>query len=263
MRNCLIVFLFFIQTVGILAQEFHGTAIYVSKDNIPGLNFDDNSNDAKKKLHERISDASRQFYILDFNKTESVYLEELALRPPGSKMTVTRTSSALEDQSGKIYKDIKNKILLVEKDFLGKSFLVSDTLHQLQWNLKNETKKIGNYLCYKAIAEIPANEAENFIRKNMKTNSKTIITATDLGTTTVTAWYTPDIPISQGPKSYWGLPGLILEINTPATTILCSKITLTTKDNFIIKIPVKGKKVTIDEYSQIILNKLQEMENME
>jgi GLPGLI family protein len=29
---------------------------------------------------------------------------------------------------------------------------------------------------------------------------------------TITAWYT-EIQVNQGPENYWGLPGLILEIN--------------------------------------------------
>jgi GLPGLI family protein len=43
---------------------------------------------------------------------------------------------------------------------------------------------------------------------------------------TITAWYTPEIPVNQGPENYWGLPGLILEINDGKTVILCSKIVL-------------------------------------
>jgi GLPGLI family protein len=46
---------------------------------------------------------------------------------------------------------------------------------------------------------------------------------------TITAWYTPEIPVNQGPENYWGLPGLILEINDSKTVILCSKIVLNLK----------------------------------
>jgi GLPGLI family protein len=47
---------------------------------------------------------------------------------------------------------------------------------------------------------------------------------------TITAWYTPEIPVNQGPENYWGLPGLILEINDGKTVILCSKIVLNPKE---------------------------------
>jgi GLPGLI family protein len=43
--------------------------------------------------------------------------------------------------------------------------------------------------------------------------------------TIVTAWYTPEIPVNQGPDKYWGLPGLILEVND-GKTVLCSKVVL-------------------------------------
>jgi GLPGLI family protein len=43
---------------------------------------------------------------------------------------------------------------------------------------------------------------------------------------TITAWYTPEIPVNQGPENYWELPSLILEINDGKTVVLCSKIVL-------------------------------------
>ena len=79
--------------------------------------------------------------------------------------------------------------------------------------------------------------------------------------TQVTAWYTPHIPISQGPLEYWGLPGLILEINVDKTTILCSKIVMNPDDKISIKEPEKGKVVTKKEYKDIITGKMVEMRN--
>lgn len=46
--------------------------------------------------------------------------------------------------------------------------------------------------------------------------------------TVITAWYTPEISESRAPN-YWGLPGLILEVNDGKTVILCSKVVLNLK----------------------------------
>ena len=78
----------------------------------------------------------------------------------------------------------------------------------------------------------------------------------------VTAWYTPDIPINQGPENYWGLPGLILEVNEGKTIILCSKIVMNTKEKKEIKAPSKGKEVTQAEYDKIVTEKMAEMREM-
>ena len=75
----------------------------------------------------------------------------------------------------------------------------------------------------------------------------------------VTAWYTPEIPISQGPGPYWGLPGLILEVNDGRTAILCSKLVLNSKEELNIKAPNKGKEVSQEEYNAILAEKMEEM----
>ena len=78
----------------------------------------------------------------------------------------------------------------------------------------------------------------------------------------VTAWYTMDIPVSHGPENYWGLPGLILEVNDGTTTILCSKIVLNPKEKKEIKAPKNGKVVTQAEFDKIMKEKMEEMREM-
>jgi GLPGLI family protein len=78
----------------------------------------------------------------------------------------------------------------------------------------------------------------------------------------ITAWYTPEIPINQGPENYWGLPGLILEVNDGRTTILCSKIVLNVKEKTIIKAPAKGKVVSQKEYDETVIKKMEEFREM-
>mgnify|MGYP003957554847 CR=1 FL=1 len=76
---------------------------------------------------------------------------------------------------------------------------------------------------------------------------------------TIVAWYTPQIPISNGPEQSYGLPGLILELNTKNTTMLCSKIVLNPEKKDEIIRPTKGDVVTKKEYTDMVQFKMQEM----
>jgi len=78
----------------------------------------------------------------------------------------------------------------------------------------------------------------------------------------VTAWYTPQIPVSQGPGDFWGLPGLILEVNTDKTTILCSKIIMNPKEKVDIEAPNKGTIVSRSAYTETVKKKMEEMRSM-
>jgi GLPGLI family protein len=79
---------------------------------------------------------------------------------------------------------------------------------------------------------------------------------------TVTAWYTPQIPINQGPGEFWGLPGLILEVQAGRTSILCSKIVMNPEVKEAIKKPSKGEEVTQKEYEETVKTKMEEMREM-
>jgi len=222
--------------------------------------------DLQASLEEKLKKGFEKTYELSFNKTESVYEEPQRLESPsgssGAKMVVVNTSSSGD---GKSYKNIKDKTVMSEEDFFGKEFLVSDSLRKWDWQLINETKKIGNYTCYKAIAVIPVTkeEMENYEKmKNKKSEGKTqLFTPSEPKDRTITVWYTPEIPVSHGPGEYWGLPGLIMEVNDAKTVILCSKIVLNPKDKVVIKMPKKGKKVTKKEYEALIEKQMESMKD--
>jgi GLPGLI family protein len=76
---------------------------------------------------------------------------------------------------------------------------------------------------------------------------------------TLVAWYTPDVPVSNGPNNYGGLPGLILEVNDGDLTIVCSELVLNPKEVKEIKEPTKGKTVTREKFSEIAKEKTKEM----
>ncbi|MFZ3574644.1 GLPGLI family protein [Tenacibaculum finnmarkense] len=121
---------------------------------------------------------------------------------------------------------------LSEENILGEDFLVNS--EQLNWELKNETKKIRDYLCYKAIAI----EREMY-RGKMKEYP-------------IVAWYCPEINNSFGPIGVTGLPGLILEVNKGNTKYTATKIMLNSKKTIKIEKLTKGKKITRKKLGEMI-----------
>ena len=136
----------------------------------------------------------------------------------------------------------------------SKIFLVKDNIEKLNWKLGPETKYIGEYQCFKAtytkMVEKPriAFDDEVDLDKEPEMEERT-----------VTAWYTPQIPVNNGPSNYQGLPGLILEIHDGKLTIICSKIVLNPEDKVEITEPTKGKEVNQEAYEKIMDKKAEEM----
>lgn len=102
---------------------------------------------------------------------------------------------------------------------------------------------------------------EKVEKKDSSENKSTVFSFSDDGPkeTEITAWFTPEIPISQGPGDYWGLPGLILEVSAGNTVILCTKIVLNAEEKEVIEAPTKGKVVSQKEYNKIMMDKMEDM----
>jgi GLPGLI family protein len=258
-----IVFLVMLIPIFTIAQNFQGKAYYFSKSNLELGSFGATMSEAQKKqIQERLKNRLEKTYILTFNKEESVFKEEDKL----DAISGATDTWGKNFTPGEQYKNVKTKTLLQNQEFYGKRFLVKDELLSIDWQIGTETKQIGKYMCFKATASVPTSDLAwfNFSWDSLRANdseNKSNSSSDTMNMTDVTAWYSSQIPINQGPLEYWGLPGLILEVNAGNTTILCSKIIINPAEKTKIEAPDKGKVVTKKKYQETISGKMQEMRN--
>lgn len=246
------------------AQKFQGVAEYVYKAQMNLGRWGAKMSEAQKKqIAERLKNRLEKKYILRFNKAESLYDEYEKL----DALSGATDSWGKNFTPGAQYKNVKTNAFIQEQEFYGKKFLIKDELLKIDWKMGVETKQIGRYNCFKAKAMIPSSQLAfwefSWSRLRQETGEDTTnaddeVQKEAVPMTEVTAWYSPQIPVSQGPSEFWGLPGLILEINSGTTTILCSKIVINPEDKQDIKAPKKGEEVKKLEYKDIIFKKMQE-----
>jgi len=243
----------------LFAQDFYGKAVYKTsrKSTIkldsttvaqnPGI---------QDQLKAQMAKMFQKTFILNFNRTESTYKEDAKLDQPampqgnGGVMVMSIGDGGGNDI---YYKNIKENRIAEKSDLMGKTFLIKDELQAFDWEMTGETKNIGNYTVYKAVWE---REVENISMNMVNGESKE---TTKMEKRTTTAWYTLDIPVSNGPRQYGGLPGLILEINDGNQTIVCTEIVLNPEDKPNIKEPEKGKVVSREKFEEISREKTKEM----
>lgn len=127
-----------------------------------------------------------------------------------------------------IYYDKKNQI---EYSDTGEGVLLKEEALIKNWEITAESKIIDDYLCYKAIY-----------------NRVYIGRFGNAGVEVIVAWFAPILPYIYGPKDYYGLPGLILELADSKTTYVATKIELSDKE---IKMDFpKGKTISRVEYDK-------------
>ena len=280
MKKSIITFaLLLFGVISVSAQkEFQGLAVYESKTSTSDMNkrLDGNKDitpEMRKMIEERMKGMFEKTFILNFDRSASIYKEEEKLDAPGTNGNM-RMMGSMMGGGGTYYKNVKEKTYSVDKEFMGKEFLVKDALPQLEWKMESETKVVGGYTCYKATAVKPVDgsdfrnmrakdETKKDDKKDEKEKSTNFMDGFEMPKEIlITAWYTPEIPVNQGPEGYWGLPGLILEVNDGKTIILCSKVVMNAKEKAEIKAPKVGKEVTQKEYDEIVTAKMKEMQEM-
>lgn len=89
------------------------------------------------------------------------------------------------------------KITMKHEWIMEQTFFSEGKVGDVKWKLENETKVINGLNCHKAVAT-------NFPM--------------------LTVWYTKDLPVSNGPSIYQGLPGLVIWAETYSSTTEANKI---------------------------------------
>ena len=241
------------------AQDFSGRATYKTHRK-SSFELDSTTMAANPGIQEQMEAQMRKMFqktfTLDFTKSESMYKEEQELDAPkgpsanGGVMVMVMGGDGSSDI---LYKNISQNRMAHKTELMGKVFLIKDNLVAYDWELTGETKNIGIYTCYKAVYEREEESIEiNMIDGEVKEEKVT-------KKTTLVAWYTTDVPVSNGPNNYGGLPGFILEVNDGDLTIVCSELVLNPKKVKEIIEPVKGKIVARKKFEDIAKEKTKEM----
>jgi GLPGLI family protein len=169
-------------------------------------------------------------YELVFNESESNYKLVKNIILENNK--ILNYAILLTGGQEEIFVDLKEQKILKKIEIFGENFIVKSNSKK-EWALTQETKTIGNYLCYKAILKQPESLS----------NLKKI---------EILAWYCPKIPIPFGPKGYSNLPGLILELKIGPIIYLATKIKLNQKEKMKVRKPTKGKILSEEEFDKML-----------
>jgi len=251
MKN-LILLLAITFSITVVAQDFQGQATYKSHRKMD-IKMGDEDNGVNSEMQKQIAaQLKKQFqkeFTLTFSKEESIYMQNKSLSAPAPKPS-SGIMIEVSSNSDITYKNIKENRYTVDSEVYGKRFLIKDTIQPIKWELKPETKSIGEYICNKAVFKETYKTKTMNEDGNMETVEKDRVT---------TAWYTMQIPVNNGPENYHGLPGLILEINDGELTLVCNKLVINPTEKTKITEPKKGKVVTQEKFKAIMEKKSKEM----
>ncbi|SDR69441.1 GLPGLI family protein [Polaribacter sp. KT25b] len=248
--------IFIVTTIS--AQEFIGKAIYKTsrKSNVKfGGENSTMSEKQTKEIEARLQKMNQKTFILQFDKSTSIYKEEVTLSVPKPSAKGVKVVSFFsgDDTESVYYKNLKEKRFANKTAIMGKPFLVKDSLPIYEWQLSSETKNIGLYTCFKAsFSKDVENITTTLVNGKLEEVKK-------IETIVTTAWYTMQVPISNGPSTFYGLPGLILEINDGTKMIVCTEIIMNPSEKIKIEEPEKGKIVNQADFDEISEKKSKEM----
>ncbi len=140
---------------------------------------------------EQYKTTQPQFRVLKstllFTKDKTLFTP---IEPEVGPRNMFNEQVAIASQNNTIYTDLTTSKSIAQKTIYEENFLVTDSIRKINWKITSETRDIAGYTCRRANAII-------------------------MDSIYVVAFYTDEIPVSGGPESFAGLPGMILGVALP------------------------------------------------
>ena len=127
------------------------------------------------------------------------------------------------------YKNQSKDLLKIQRKnykptIYGEDILIEQELPNFEWEITNIEETISGYKC-----------------KLAKTTS--------LSGLPILVWYTDQIPLNDGPREYWGLPGLIIQLEINKAVLIIAKSIKKMDQQVKIEEPIEGNKMTAEEFN--------------
>jgi GLPGLI family protein len=116
------------------------------------------------------------------------------------------------------------------QEFMGKEYLIEDSLKFPAWKFGTETKTVIGYVCKQAM----------YYNEERKED--------------VVAWYAPQLRPLLGPETFNTLPGAVLEVNLNdgERIITAKKLDARPLKKNELKVPAKGIKISREEFRKMV-----------
>jgi len=179
-----------------------------------------------------------------FNESESIYKDmpeeeaDVAEEIESSQGNM-RFKFKMDRPKNETYKNLKDGVTVEKQSLMGRDFRIIGAPEKIQWKMGGEKKQIAGYLCIKAT--------------HMR------------DTIPVIAWFTPQIPVQNGPGTMGQLPGLILELDVNEGKQVTKAIRVdlrALKEGEVITAPTKGKEIKREKFNKLREEKMKEMKEM-
>jgi GLPGLI family protein len=185
---------------------------------------------------------------LAFNPTESLFKpviedeeEDMSSHSGGGMRIMMRP------QNNEIYLNQAEGKLVLKQEFMGKNYLIEDSVKVAPWKFGTETRMILGYECKMAYY---TDSVQMNINGNPVTEKREI-----------TAWFTDKIRPFIGPERFNTLPGAVLavDINNEERVIVAKRVELRDLKKNELKMPASGTKTTQAEYRKMVEEQMKQM----
>jgi len=178
---------------------------------------------------------------LFFRGTESIYKpliedeeEDMTANSGGGMRMVIKMPN------NELYLDQATSQIVSRQEFMGKEYLIIDTLKLSPWKFGTETKTVAGYECRQAYYTDtdPRGQKQE-----------------------ITAWYTDKLRPFLGPERFNTLPGAVLavDVNNAERVILAKTIELRDLKKNELKMPVTGIRTTQAEFRKMMDEQMKKM----